>query len=64
MESRTQLSDRLRIRLSEGDDVADLVRELECIHSDAVYLDLCGIHLPTRAIELISQCLLAIEHHC
>ena len=71
MDSRTLLSDRLsrvtrelRIRLSEGDDVADLVHELECIHSDAVYLDLCGIHLPARAIELISQGLLAIEDHC
>ena len=37
---------------------------MECIHSDAVYLDLCGIHLPARAIELISQGLLAIEDHC
>ena len=71
MDSRTQLSDRLsrvtwelRVRLSEGDDVADLVHKLECIHSDAVYLDLCGIHLPARAIELISQGLSAIEDHC
>ena len=71
MDSRTSLSDRLsrvtrelRIRLSEGDDVADLVHELECIHSDAVYLDLYAIHLPARAIELISRGLLAIEDHC
>ena len=53
MDSRTLLSDRLsrvtrelRIRLSEGDDVADLVHELECIHSDAVYVGYTYLHEP------------------
>ena len=34
------------------------------MHADTVYLDLCGIQLPDRVIELISEALLAIEEHC
>ena len=70
MDATTQLSDRLsrtatqlRSRLANGDDVADLIHELECIHADAVYLDLCGIQVPIRAIDLISEGILAIEEH-
>ena len=70
MDFRAHLSDRLsrairHLRAGPVDvgDIVDIVHHLECIHVDAIYLDLSGIPLPLRAIELICEGLLIIEEH-
>ena len=70
MDCRTALSERLqtltrqlRTRFSEGEDWEALLYQLELTHSYAVQLDLGGIELPIRAIQLISESLQALEEH-
>ena len=47
-----------------GDDIMPSLYQLESVHSDVIYLELCGIQLPIRATELIAEALSTIEDYC
>ena len=62
-ERLAMLTRQLRTRFSEGEDWEALLYQLELTHSYAVQLDLIGIELPIRAIELISESLQVLEEY-
>ena len=51
-------------RLAQGDDIMPSLYQLESVHSDVIYLKLCGMQLPIRATELIAEALSTIDDYC